>query len=56
MAISKSFKKANLQLIMSFSINAFALFVLTYQTPTQHNGQTHSNNSSATADELFEYV
>ena len=24
--------------------------------PTLQNGQTHSNNSSATADELFEYV
>ena len=26
---------------------------LTLQAPTPQNGQTHSNNSSATADELF---
>ena len=28
--------------------------ILTILTPTPQNGQTHSNNSSATADELFE--
>ena len=30
--------------------------VLTIQAPTQQNGQTHSNNSSAFVDELFECV
>ena len=29
---------------------------LTLQAPTPQNGQTHSNNSSANADELFECV
>ena len=27
-----------------------------YKCPTPQNGQTHSNNGSATADELFECV
>ena len=30
------------------------IVILTLLTPTPQNGQTHSNNSSATADELFE--
>ena len=29
---------------------------LTLKAPTPQNGQTHSNNSSATADELFQCV
>ena len=29
---------------------------LTLSVPTTQNGQTHSNNSLATADELFECV
>ena len=29
---------------------------LTYSAPTPQNGETHSNNSSAVADELFECV
>ena len=29
---------------------------LTLSVPTSQNGQTHSNNSSAVADELFECV
>ena len=29
---------------------------LTLQAPTTQNGQTHSNNSSAFADEFFECV
>ena len=29
---------------------------LTLYVPTPQNGQTHSNNSSAIADELFECV
>ena len=32
------------------------LAVLTYYAPTLQNGQTHSNNSSAKVDELFECV
>ena len=31
-------------------------FLLTLYAPTLQNGQTHSNNSSATADELFKCV
>ena len=30
--------------------------LLTLKAPIPQNGQTHSNNSSATADELFERV
>ena len=30
--------------------------VLTLYAPTPQNGQTHSDNSSAKADGLFEYV
>ena len=30
--------------------------LLTLQAPTPHNGQTHSNNSSGKAGELFECV
>ena len=30
--------------------------ILTLKVPTQQNGQTHSNNSSAIADEWFECV
>ena len=30
--------------------------ILTLQKPIPQNGQTHSNNSLAKADELFEYV
>ena len=29
---------------------------LTLEAPALQNGETHSDNSSATADELFEYV
>ena len=29
---------------------------LTLRAPTPQNGQTHSNNSSALADELFECI
>ena len=29
---------------------------ITLKAPIPQNGQTHSNNSSVTADELFEYV
>ena len=29
---------------------------LTYSAPTPQSGQTHSNNSSAVVDELFECV
>ena len=42
-----------------FAKNEFAfeaLTVLCYWAPTPQNGKTHSNNSSATADELFESV
>ena len=31
-------------------------FGLTFKAPATQNGQTHSNNSSATADELFQCV
>ena len=31
-------------------------YVLTLYTPTLQNGQTHSNNSSVVADEMFECV
>ena len=34
----------------------FAKAPLTLKAPIPQNGQTHSNISSATADELFEYV
>ena len=30
-------------------------FILTLSAPTPQNGQTQSNNSSAIADELFEF-
>ena len=30
--------------------------LLTLQAPTPHNGQTHANNSSGKAGELFECV
>ena len=30
--------------------------MLTLKAPTPQNGQTHSNNSSTTADKLFEWV
>ena len=33
-----------------------SLWLLTLQAPTPQNGQTHSNKSSATADDLFECV
>ena len=33
-----------------------SLWLLTHQAPTPQNGQTHSNNSSATADDLFECI
>ena len=32
------------------------VFGLTFKAPATQNGQTHSNNSSATADELFQCV
>ena len=32
------------------------LGILTLKAPTPQNGQTHSNSSSGTADELFECV
>ena len=40
--------------IMSKSVSNSVM--LTLKAPTPQNGQTHSNNSSATADKLFEWV
>ena len=41
-----------------FRIRAIFLvsYFLTLEAPTPQNGQTHSNNLSAKADELFECV
>ena len=44
----KKKKKAMIQILM--------LIMLTLSAPTPQNGQTHSNNSSVTANEFFERV
>ena len=41
---------------MTYIVNASYMQVLTLKAPTPQNSQTHSNNSSATADELFDCV
>ena len=48
MTICKSFKKSQLQIVMSFSVNAFG-------NPLSANSRKWSN-TQATADELFKYV
>ena len=40
----------------SYIYSTLDMILLTLEAPTPQNGQTHSNNSSATADELLKSV
>ena len=42
--------------INQYKLESINTETLNFQVPTPQNGQTHSNISSATADELFEFV
>ena len=42
--------------LLTMKANNVITYYLTLYAPTPQNGQTHSNNSSAKAEELFECV